>query len=500
MKSLKRLLVFYLLLLSVPFASAEIIISMPNKTVYNLGEKIALTVSVKENQDYNGFFKMNLMCDDYRLQYYASPLNLDAGVRTQIEIPELTFFDSMKGNCRIKAGFDSSDGANVDTASSNELIVTDVIRIVTDEFQDAKPGEELVILANVEKQSKEILSKGKAEIHFMDVVYYSNLSLGKLEYKLDLGYEAEGSIVPLKIAVTDKYKNYGEKSIDLNVLQVPTSIGNQIDSDVLMPGDSFRAKITVYDHGGRVIENGTANVKVFDPGENPILEDEIKSTDYLEFATDKYQAPGVYFLLSAYKGITEQSTFTITALRKISMKQEDNLVHVENIGNVEYNDETTLVLKNDDKNYLINKKIELKPGQIMTIDLSKEVPGGVYDIILPEEVAADLSNKDENEIPAGNENTTETEEQANVIKDVQIDDGRSVIKKATDGFGAISGAVVSATSYVISKPLLASTILITIILGIVTYYGGGFIKNKVAGKKPGKDTSELFKDFDYEEK
>ena len=31
--------------------------------------------------------------------------------------------------------------------------------------------EELVILANVEKQSKEILSKGKAEIHFMDVVY-----------------------------------------------------------------------------------------------------------------------------------------------------------------------------------------------------------------------------------------------------------------------------------------------------------------------------------------
>mgnify|MGYP006929348088 CR=1 FL=1 len=81
-----------------------------------------------------------------------------------------------------------------------------------------------------------------------------------------------------------------------------------------------------------------------------------------------------------------------------------------------------------------------------------------------------------------------------------VPNNRNVAKKTTSGLSALTGAVVSTAGYVVSKPLLASTILVTIILGVVTYYSRGFIIGKIKRKKPGDETSELFTDFNYEEK
>ena len=63
---------------------------------------------------------------------------------------------------------------------------------------------------------------------------------------------------------------------------------------------------------------------------------------------------------------------------------------------------------------------------------------------------------------------------------------------------SITGAVVGPAGYVASKPLLASVILVLIILGTITHYSWGFIKNRVAGKKE-DSTENIFEDFKYEQ-
>lgn len=492
MKMLKPLFILqFLLLFIIPYAFAEISVTLPDKETYNLGEKITPTISVKEGQSHDGFFKLQLICDNYNLQYYTTPINLEADLRTQVPVPELTLSSPMIGTCIIKAGLDSNDGTNTDSASSASFLVSNLIDIITEENLHSDPGEDLLISADARKASRELLSKGEFSIKYRDEQENGNITAGKLEHVLHITADTEAAEYQITIAAADRYGNHGDKTMKLGIPQIPTSIQNEIENNVIMPGDTLKAKIALYDHTNRLINASSINVKVFNPEENQIDEKEVQSPGQFEFVIERNHEPGVYFLLGSYGEVSGQSTFTVVMVKKIAMKQENNIVHIENTGNVDYEEDTTIILESNDKKYLINKKLKLKPGESIDIDLSEEVPGGTYDVILPEEAA------EENSI--GNETNQESLEPANVIKDVSIEDNRNALKKAADVLKAVTGAVVGTAGYVVSKPKLASVILVTIILGVVTYYSRDFIMQRIKGKKP-EETSKLFNDFDFEKK
>lgn len=495
MEYLKRLLTLqFLFLVAIPMALGEIIVDIPEKNVYNLGEKVIPTVSIKEDQDYSGFFKLSIFCDNYDLQYYTIPLSLEADFRTQLTVPELSLAESMTSKCRLKANFELSDGDRIDSAWSEYFFVTDELNITVDSSLEAKPGEDVIILGQIKKQSNELMPKGEAKISFRSEENKIDIISGKFEHVIYLEGDVETGNIPLLIVATDQYGNYGDKILSLKVLPIPTRIESRIENNVLLPGDTLKARVILYDHSNKAINGSKVNVKIFDSNENVMAEKDIQNMNYFELKTEKKQMPGRYFLTSAFENIKEQSSFEVEAVRKIITKQEGNFVHVENVGNVEYKDEITITLESDDKNYLINKKIDLGPEEKITIDLSKYVPQGTYDIILPEEtVEEDTAVDDNNE----SENTREIVEHANVIEDVEIDDNRNVIKKTADGMSSITGAVAGVAGYVASKPLLVAIILVLITFGTLTYYSWSFIKNRVRRKKD--ETNHLFEDFKYED-
>lgn len=494
MKTIKRLVFLHFLLIAfIPSVFAEIIITLPDKQTYNLGEKIMPTVSIKEDQGYNGFFKLNLVCDSYNLQYYTTPLSLEAGIRTQVPVPELTFFSEMKGTCSIKASFDQNNGDNIDNVASGSFVVTDLINIISNENIESNPGEHVLILADIKKASNEVLSKGEASIKYKDEQINTDVTIGKLEYKLYVTSSTEAGDYSIIFDVTDKFGNKGEKTLSLKVPQIPTNIENDVENNVLMPGDSLKAKITLYDHTHKVINQSGINIKVFGPNGKLIAEKDMPSLGSFEFITAKSQGPGTYYILSTFEDVKQQSAFTINEVKKISMKQDSSLVHVENIGNVDYTDETTIILEKDGKKFLINKELELKPQETLTIDLSEEVPQGSYDVILPENAVQAIEKQIVNE---SNETPKISLGPLNIIKDVPIEDHRPIAKKTADGIFAVTGAVVSTAKVVASRPALASIILVTIILGVVAYYSRGFIVQKIKGKK---DDSKIFKDYEYSE-
>ena len=337
------------------------------------------------------------------------------------------------------------------------------------------------------------MPKGEAAVAFNGKEEKTAVGFGVLKHTVSVDRNTEAGNIPIYISVKDQFGNYADESFNINVLAIPTRIENLFDSKLLMPGDKGRVKITLYDHTDKVINGSVINARVLDSEKNIIAEKKVENQAYFEFQLNPNQAPGEYFLLSSFENIKEQSSFTVEAVEKIVMSQENGIVTIKNSGNVQYNDEVTIVAEGEDNKYLINKKIKLEPGETMAIDLSKEVPQGTYDVTLPEE---NVEAKQETLV--SNESVAADNVAENILKDVPIEDNRNVLKKTADGMSAVTGAVVGAAGYIASRPLLASIILVLIILATVLHYSWGTLKNKIKGKKG--DASHIFSDFKYKEK
>ena len=479
-------------LLLIPLVSAEIQITLPENNLYNLGDKVLPSVSIKESESHYGFFKVYIFCDNYELQYYTIPLSVEAGFRVQVAVPELQLTNSMKGKCSIRADYDATDGARIGSSSSEYFFVEDKLNIIIKQDLEVAPGESMDIFVEVRKYNNGFLPKGEASVIFNDKEEKTAVGFGVLKHTLSVDRNTGAGNIPIHISVKDQFRNYADKSFDINVLAIPIRIENLFDSNLFMPDDKGRVKITLYDHTDKVINGSLINAKILNPEKNIIAEKKVENQAYFEFQLNPNQPPGEYFLLSAFENIKEQSSFTVESVEKIVMSQENGIVTVKNSGNVQYNDEVTIVAESEDDKYLINKKIKLDPGEIITIDLSKEVPLGIYDVTLPEEKAEAAGQG----TAASNESEAAEEVAENVFQDVPIEDKRNVLKKTADGMSAVTGAVVGTAGYIASRPLLASIILVLIILATVLHYSWGFIKGKVKGENPRK-TDHLFDDFRY---
>ena len=176
----------FLLLLVIPIAFAEISLTLPEKDTYNLGEKITPTISIKEDADYYGIFNLHISCDEYDLQYYTIPLNIEADTRTELNVPELPLSKSMIGECKLKSNFEETDGERIDSKISDNFFVKDDLNIIIDQALEAKPGEDFIILGEVKKQSNELLQEGEAKIIFKGKEDKIEIISGKFEYKIHL--------------------------------------------------------------------------------------------------------------------------------------------------------------------------------------------------------------------------------------------------------------------------------------------------------------------------
>src|SRR3989344_1369408 len=353
-------------LLLIPLVSAEIQVTLPENNLYNLGDRVLPEISIKEAESYYGFFKVHISCDNnYEIQYYTIPLSVEAGFRAQIAVPELQLTGSMKGKCILRADYDATDGTRIGSSLSEYFFVDDKLNISINQDLRVAPGESLDIFVEVRKYNNGFLPKGEAAVTFNSKEEKTAVGFGVLKHTISVDRNTEAGNLPIYISVKDQFGNYADKAFDINVLAIPTRIENLFDSKLLMPNDKGRVKITIYDHTGKAINGSVINARVLDSEKNIIAEKKVENQAYFEFQLNPSQAPGEYFLLSAFESIKEQSSFTVESVEKIVMSQENGSVTIKNIGNVLYDDEGTIVAEGEDNKYLINKKIKLEPGETM---------------------------------------------------------------------------------------------------------------------------------------
>ena len=96
----KGVLFFLMLLLIIPIAFADITIKT-DQNIYNIGNKIKASASVLQSNNFEGLFKLTISCENYKLQYFLTPISLEANFRTAVGVPELVATSSMLGSCNI---------------------------------------------------------------------------------------------------------------------------------------------------------------------------------------------------------------------------------------------------------------------------------------------------------------------------------------------------------------------------------------------------------------
>jgi len=474
---MKKYYLFFLFLLFLPNTLADISLQS-NQQVYNLGNKLVVSASIIDDKNFEGLFKLTISCEDYKLEYFLTPISLEANFRTAINIPELTVTPAMVGNCAIKGDLTTNDNLIIEEKESNKFEVTDQLKILPVNSKIITlPGETIQLAGIVNEAHGNNVLKATITIKLDNNSYSIDAIDGKFEITIKLPKTIKSRQHTIEISAFDSKNNIGANIVELQVTAIPTYIKTDLSKSNVVPGSRIDIISSLYDQADDLI-NVSLDLELVAPNGNKVFTKSVQSNEFINYEFSQYIEPGIYVLSSYYMDLLTRSLINVTAVREIKVKYGNESVFVENIGNIPFEDELTFILQNKLKKYPITKKIKIEPGKLLSIDLSKEVPQGIYDVLVPlregfspiQSINNTLSNLFNSNINllAGN---------------VTIHDNRPVYRKLGSGLASISSSLVGADGILAKNPIIAPLILVAILLLIIFRYGRKPLMRLIKRKK-----------------
>jgi hypothetical protein len=419
---------------------------------YNLGEDIDFSVKIIPDITANALVKLTLRCTNNEILYYTAPVELEQGEEISIEAPSIKAFS--EGLCNIKANIESLEGEDIEGITSEEFVISDKLELsLRVDKTDVLPGDNIKIEGSASKKG-EVIEDGSIMVKWDGREEQIELKGSDFNYEIILDGDIKSGEHTIVAEVSDPYGNFGEESKVIDVEAIPTTLEFNINGNEFKPMESLLLTVNLLDQADDAIED-RVSIRLF--GKKGLFKDELvifdtrtEANKKFDFAFDYSIAPGDYILIGGFGDLSEEETITILPYPKIEMKVEGYTVFIKNVGNVEYDGETTIVLDKEEKTYIINKRIKFGVGEETTIDLSREVGSGTYTVTLPEEGVEEIKT-----------------EAVNVIKNVEIEDNRPLYKKGID---KITGMFVFGTALLLSRPRSGLVIMILIILSLVGYF------------------------------
>src|SRR3989338_4717981 len=183
----KGVLLFLIAFLIVPFpfAFADITITT-DQSIYNLGNKIKASASILQDNTFEGLFELTISCDNYKLQYFLTPISLEANFRTAVNVPELAATSSMLGNCIIAGDLATNDNLVIEQEDSNKFGVTSQLTVLPVKSKiTTLPGDTILISGIVNEAFGNNVLKASAEI----VLDNNSNSIKAVDGKNDLNFQ-----------------------------------------------------------------------------------------------------------------------------------------------------------------------------------------------------------------------------------------------------------------------------------------------------------------------
>ena len=490
----KGILLILLLILTIPIVFADITITT-EQNIYNLGNSIRASASVLQDKDFDGLFKLEISCGNYKFQYYLTQIFLEANFRQAVnpELPPVAR-PQMLGNCSITGDLVTYDDLIIEQKDSNGFSVTNQLNVLPVNTKiTALPGDIIKVTGVINEAFGNNVLKASAEIALDSNSYPIDAVGGKFNFTLDLPKNIKSGEHTIGISASDAKGNSGSSSILIGITAVPTYIKTELSSDSMLPGSRIDITASLYDQADDLI-NLSLGLELTAPNGNNVFKKTVQSNEKIDYEFSQYAEPGLYNLESTYKNLLEQSSINVTTIREVKIKYENETVLIENIGNIPFEEELTFILESELKKYPLTKNIKVEPGKLLSIDLSKEVPLGVYDIILPiKEGLGPVQEKADETLQGAIESAQESlgsllpENEEILAGNVTIHDNRPAYRKIASGFALISGAITGADGVLAKNPLIAPIILVILVAVLVFRYGRKPIMRLIKGKKEDDD-------------
>ncbi len=477
-----RISVLFVFLMFLPFSSASIDILDGLEDTYNLGDDISFSVKVIPEDNMDGLIRLTMKCTEREVSYYTVPLELESGVEQTVDVPEIRAFT--EGLCNIRINLESLEGDNLDGATSDDFTVTSLLDLsFSVDKEDVLPGDEIRIEGSAGKRGREIES-GRITIKIGNKKGEMDLKGKEFSYKFDLDEDIQSGEHTIVVEVSDSYGNYGEEGVVIDVEAVPTTFELYKNGDDFYPQGTLEFMAYLLDQGGNPMDEEVSvklsKKKTMFKDEVVIFDTSVRSNMKYNFGFNQSTLPYEYTLSGVFGDIEKEDKVTILEYPRIDIRMDGDKVIVRNIGNVKYNNDTTIFLESDGKKYLLNKKIKLDVGEALEIDLSKEVETGTYTVTVPEstveervvEKVVEVPTIVEKEVPRYVEQGFSVRGKtrglnANIFDDVEIQSNMPLYRKFLNW---ITGMAVGRSGILLRTPRYASLIMILIILGIVGYF------------------------------
>jgi hypothetical protein len=443
-----------MIFLVLPVALATVDVSL-DQSLFNIGDSVEIEASVDAERSMNAFVRLTAVCGGFSLPYYMSPLELQAGFRSQVEAPPLKVASSMQGECVIKAEVVDENGAVVEQGSTQEFEVSDELQVVLlNENLSTLPGTQKKIEGLVRGASGNTVNADIA-LQFGGEEYTTATFNGKFALMLAIPQDARTGMHELSIAAHGG-QNSGSTAAQVEVIAVPIHLTVELQPEAQNPGGQLQYTVTITDQAGDLLHDA-ASITITQPDGTYIFKGGSMSGEASSYQLGQYAAPGEYILSASYNILAAEARFAINTVKDVRVTQQDETVAVENIGNVPYEEDISIIAESNGKSYHIKKGVELAPGEVGVIELSEELPSGKYSILLPQ-LTAFLA-----------ENGTVGERQL-LAENVEVHDNRSPLKKMGSGLRSMTGAIIGAEGIITNNGWAAPVILISIILLIALYF------------------------------
>ncbi|MBU2615724.1 MAG: hypothetical protein KKC19_01330 [Nanoarchaeota archaeon] len=381
---MKKWVVFVLLLLILPLASAEtmILLNQQPKSVYNLGDKLNIPITVTSNQGVYDFLRVSLMCDSRTHNFPEDSIDLAPGEAKKIDNSVLLinrFVGSVIGTCKIRVGLEN-DVENY--IFSNEFRISNIINLnVKLDKASYSPGDTIVVNVDSSKEDGKLVS-GIFELKLTDELGTDVVSQGGVilngilstEIQIQNDTKAGSYTVSLNVRESDplgEITNVGSSFAGFSVDQVPRNLEVVFESESVEPGTDLRVKAILRDQTGENIESVTS-VKIKNKDGKIVSQSEVQTGEFYNLPIAYNEVPSAWTAVFESNGIFNEMNFTISEKVDLGIEILDRTLILTNTGNVPYND--TAVVKVGEETLYLDVYLNLDEEKRYRL----EAPDGEY--------------------------------------------------------------------------------------------------------------------------
>ncbi|MBI2138047.1 hypothetical protein HYU13_00525 [Candidatus Woesearchaeota archaeon] len=450
---------------------------------FNLGETIPLAFTLNLDMEAETLVRVVLACPGRELLYYVSPQRMERGMIYAIDAPPVRALD--EGICVERISVESLDGNTLALHTSKEFIVSSLLNLsVTADKSQVEPGSFIKISGTVSRQHSPV-DKATVAIEFQESQFTTQIEDSAFSFDLQVEGNSKSGVHPLIVKVNDSFGNSHAAGKDILVVQIPASLEPGISQAALKANEVLKVSPMVFDQAHDQV-GSEVNITLvkgrFLLSDITLWKTSVVSGSAAEFLVNVSIKPDTYSLSVQSGSLLRESNITVVPTAEISSQIVGNAVIIKNIGNIPYNNKTTIYLDKGNGSIVLSKKVQLEVGEDVSFNLSEEVPPGNYTVVVTKEVIIEKIVEKLVEANAAQPSPAESPPAITVAeisgndtavlaaKAIEIPvDERNFFKKVFQGMGDFTGNVVGIGNNAIKSPATSIVLMVLILGGILAF-------------------------------